>query len=43
MEESEQGSGNQDQKQRVPKDEKQMTEYNIMRRRSKNERKDTLE
>ena len=33
MEESEQGSRNQDQKQRIPKDEKQMTEYKIMRRR----------
>ena len=33
MEESDQGSRNQDQKQRIPKDEQQITEYKIMRRR----------
>ena len=33
MEESEQGSHNQDQKQRIPKEEKQITEYKIMRKR----------
>ena len=33
MEECEQGSRNQDQKQRIPKDEKQMTEYKITRSR----------
>ena len=33
IEEAEQGSRNQDQKQRIPKDEKQMTEYKIKRRR----------
>ena len=35
IEEAEQGSPNQDQKQRRPKDEKQMTEYKIKRRRSR--------
>ena len=33
MEESEKRSRNQNQKQRIPKDEKQMTEYKINRRR----------
>ena len=32
IEEAKQGSCNQGQRQRIPKDEKQMTEYKIMRR-----------
>ena len=44
MEESEEGSRNQDQKQKIPKDEKQMTEYKIIRRRSSRKKgKETLE